>query len=228
MAGVITGRRCLLLVAGLIWCALLSASAFAAAGGGYEGLIAPAVSEDSASSSKTDDQVTPTAGYAGLIPDASNEGKSLYITSMPGVAVPGALKTVEDVQLLAATYEQGGILNDLQKSLSLSDQVKRRLEKPRQRIENVLPMEYAARRNIEGFMSKIHNNNSSPEDLAKNVSAARQRLSSMAEGLRYKLMMPDSLYQRMGVSDVFVSEEKEGAGKALALLNSALRELDKY
>lgn len=227
MAGVITGKRCLLLVTGLMFCA--TSSAFAA-GEGYAGLIAPAAPvEDAAPAARTDEPPPQFGGYAGLIPGTVSEApQSLYVTPVPGAVAPPPPKTVEDVTLMAAAHDQGGMLNMLQGSLALSDQVRRRLDKPRTRIENVLPMEYAAIRNIDQTMSKINDSSLSPEERVKTVSAARQKLSSMAEGLRYKLQIPDSLYQRMGVSDVFVSEEKEGAGKALALLNTALKELDKY
>ncbi|MBI3440978.1 MAG: hypothetical protein HY052_04125 [Proteobacteria bacterium] len=201
-----------------------------AAGDGYSGLIAPPAPNSSAPGTEAGN------GYAGLIPDRPDARGSADNTpeeQQPVTATPTthAPMTSADLKMLALKYgltKKRDMAAEFTKPLKLSDKQKEVLAKPRPRIENMLPAEYAARKNIEGVMPKVRDKSISPEEQKKSVSLARQRLGALAEGFRYKNNVSDDVYKKMGLPDIFIKEEREGNSKALSLLNEALKELDQY
>jgi hypothetical protein len=244
-------------IAGFICCLSPAAPVFAQ-GGGYEGLIAPAAPESSApdttdTSSGYEGLLAPAPapasrggaarqdkdeppGYSGLIPgrveDNAGGGPPAQMTSVPGTAQPIAPKSAEDIGVLSTLHgidrNGDGIPDDLMKPGQISRKTASALGKPHKRIDNMLPAEYAARKNIDQLMPGVRDKKISAAVRAERVRNTQERLATLANGLRQKKAVPDRIYKAMGVPDIFVQEEKEGADQALLRLDKALKELKEY
>jgi len=226
--------RVFICIVGLIlWGLAQQAAPVWAAGGGYEGLIAPAA-PDSPTPARAEDSHEPL-GYSGVISGYTGDDDAAKEPA-PSMTAPPELtriiipESAEELGLLAAAQQYGGegIPDDVVKPFKASNRVANMLAKPRQRIENMLPMEYAVKKNVDKLMPGITDEKIPPEERAENVRKAQKKLATLAQGLLAKTTVPDSLYRQMGLSDVFISEEKESTDKALSRLNLALQELEKY
>lgn len=231
MAKVVGYGRYSLVIAYFIVCAAVSMPAFAQSGG-YEGLIAPPA-DSAASAPPPASPADEPPGYSGVIPGgveaetAKEQAPSMIGTPEP--QSPPAPKTSDDIRLLAlkhgGDHDGDGLRDDFMKNIKIPAQAP--LQK-RRRIDNMLPMEFAVKRNIEQLMAGIGDEKISAEDRAKKAGQAREALVKLAEGLHYKATIPDKTYQQMGLSDSFIAEEHEGTDKALSRLDLALKELEKY
>lgn len=240
----------LFVISGFIF--LLAPTAPALAQGGYEGLIAPAAPETSAPAPSPSSAPAADTGYSGLLapapapagsaPAAPKEQQPAgYSGLIPGYvgggapaqqAAPVATKASDDLKAQAAAQARDrdgdGVLDGIKGVEKASAQTAQRLEKPRQRIQNMLPMEYAARQNIDQVMAEIKDKKLHPDKIKEKARKAHESLERLADGVRFKKMVPDKTYRDMGLPDIFIREEKEGNEKALALLNQALAELKGY
>jgi len=207
---------------------------------GYSGLLAPAPSVNN--SGQAPKQREP-AGYGGLIPGYVEQNSAArtppaagqqqtQISPTPDGSKPVAPKTSDDIKNMAAIRAQdlngNGIPDQLEKVEKVSDKVAKTLGTPYERIENMLPTEYMAKQNIDQLMPGVRDNKIPPEVRAENARKAHQSLETLADGLRFKKVVPDKIYRDMGLPDSFIKEEKEGNEKALARLNEALNELKNY
>lgn len=207
---------------------------------GYSGLLAPAPSANSNGQAPKPQE---PIGYSGIIPgyvgDNSASGSSPppekqqpQMSTTPGGGQPATPKTSDDLKNMAAIHAQdldgNGIPDDLEKVGKVSEKVARTLGTPYERIENMLPTEYMAKQNIDQLMAGVRDNKVPPKARAENARKAHRSLETLADGLRFKKLVPDKTYRDMGLPDSFINEEKEGNEKALVRLNEALNELKEY
>jgi len=211
---------------------------------GYEGLIAPSKPAVSQPPSKQEPAALPaSSGYEGVLAPAPNPSVSPLVSApaeplgysglIPGAAPKPAAspapekslitKGAEGIKALAAILSKDkdgdGLLDKLKKPTKVPEQTLARMNKPRGRIEGMLPAEYAARRNVDDIMKAI----GSKEDAAR----AENILNTLADGFRAKKSVPERVYKQKGLSDDYIKEEREGTEKALARINAALDDIKK-
>jgi hypothetical protein len=252
MAKVVT-RLVYSVVIAILICGMLRVVPVLAQGGGYEGLIAPVEPE-----SKPAEQEPPPAasgGYEGLVappPSARNPANPKheppgysglipgYVAepppSQPAQATPAPTnpnvtpKSAEDLKMLSTLQgidKEGGALK-LRGPEKVSKEDALVLNKPRPRIDKMLPAEYAMKATIDDLMPGILDKKI-PSDLrTRRVKAAREELAELAAGFQQKKSVPDAVYREMGVGDTFIREEREGTNRALAMLGKALSKLKEY
>ena len=194
---------------------------------GYKGLIAPAPREHKA----LENQKEQPLGYSGLIQGHIEKPQS-QMTKVPGKAPQVAPKSSDDLKSLAQIYghdRDGDLLPDvLRKPKPLSEETTSILASPRVRIKGKLPMVYTIEQKIGKLMSKVENENLSAEARTENAREAYYELAILAKGLRHKKMVSNDIYQRMGLSETFIEEEKTGTSDALNQLNKTLKKLKEY
>ena len=197
----------------------------------YEGLLAPPPAAPASRSGKGGGALVKEEppGYSGVIPGYVGgrpgggklpaEDKPLQVTATPGLDKFLPSKTSADLKAPSVILEKPG---------RVSAKMARTLAKPSARINDMLPMEYVARETIDQLMPGVRDKKLPAAVRAENIRQAHARLATLADGLRYRKMVPDKTYREMGLPDVFIKEEREGADKALLRLNRALTELKEY
>lgn len=240
------------LIVAAVLCSLIKAFPVYAKNTGYEGLIAPApessTSTDSApkqDAQEYDGLIAPTPikkravgnykkqplGYSGLIPGRS-EKPPPQMTKIPGTSPQAVPRTSDDIKALARIYghdRNNDLVPDaLRKPKLLSKNAREILAGPRTRIKGKLPMVYMIEQKIKTLMSQVENENISQEVRTKNAYKAYNELSFFAEGLMHKKTVPDNIYRQMGLSEIFIEEDKTGSSDALKQLNETLKKLRKY
>jgi hypothetical protein len=241
-----------IVIAGFIWCLGCAAPAFAEDSGyegliapstpestappaatapaapdtssGYEGLIAPAPSSHTNNTNTAKPQKEEPLGYSGLIPGRVEQPPPPQVTASP--SNPSLTpKNSEDIKMLATVH---GMQQDIEKPGVVSKKTALALAKPHPRIDNMLPLEYAAKKNIDDMMPGIRDKKISKKVRAERVRNTHEKLATLAAGLRQKKSVPDRIYKAMGVPDSFIKEEREGTDHALLRLDKALQELKAY
>ena len=138
--------------------------------------------------------------------------------------------TLDDVKILAGLSARGidfyHLPPEMEKKLHLPPGTSKALDNiGSARIDGMLPAEFSAKQQIDQQMNaiaKLHG-----DQRRKAAEAAYDQLSYMAGGYRTLHSIPDSIYGRMGVSDTYVKEEREGYGKSLERFKDALDALEK-
>jgi len=205
---------------------------------GYNGVVAGKV--DAPAAAVDADPNAPkvsTAPAAGKAAAAAPKqvGGFTPINQQPKVSYPKGLQpksrefTLQDLKTLSAISKQGVDFNhmtpELAKSLKLPEDTADVLNKiQRPRIDGMLPAEFAAKRTIDSLMDNV-SKTKGDDARRKLAQSAFTRLSGMADGYRTLGSVPDGIYQRMGVSDTYVKEEREGYTKALDRLHEAMEAL---
>lgn len=209
-----------------------------ASSSGYSGVIAPKIPDRAA---------LPPAGYKGLLPGSVQQpsvqkdalAQPSQQTAMPATADEESLRPqfgqrrgISTAEELKALAEQNSLYKGLDinspefsNMMKLPPRVQALTDGPRSRIEGLLPTEYVTKAQVEETLKALKNNVLSAEarrDLAKKSYDA---LSMSIESLRYKKSIPEIFYKKMGVSDVFLQEEREGDQNALRRLEAALEEI---
>ena len=138
--------------------------------------------------------------------------------------------TLEDVKILAGLSARGidfyHLPPEMEKRLHLPPGTSKALNNiGSARIDGMLPAEFSAKQQIDQQMNAISKLRG--EQRRKAAEAAYDQLSYIAGGYRTLHSIPDSIYGRMGVSDTYVKEEREGYGKSLDRFKDALDALDK-
>lgn len=198
---------------------------------GYEGLMAPAPSET------TSDR---PPGYEGV---------------MPGwIAPPQAANTVT-VPAVKSSPAQTPVLGQAMNQQSPSDEIRtlsmirgldidmnrvpdtlegnivrlpaasiEALSRPRTRMNGMLSMETSIRNSVNQIMSSVKGGKLSEEQ----ARDAYKQLDDLRAGLKFKSQIPESVYQKMGLPDIYIKEEKGGISSTLAFVEEAMAELNGY
>ncbi len=138
--------------------------------------------------------------------------------------------TLDDVKILAGLSARGidfyHLPPEMEKRLHLPPGTSKALDNiGSARIDGMLPAEFSAKQQIDQQMNAIARLQGNERKQA--AQAAYDQLSYMAGGYRTLHSIPDSIYGRMGVSDTYVKEEREGYGKSLDRFKDALDALEK-
>lgn len=102
------------------------------------------------------------------------------------------------------------------------------LSRPRPRMNGMLPLETSIRRNVAQIMSYVKNERLSQAQREENAKNAYKQLEDLRAGLKFKGQAPESIYQRMGLPDIYIKEEKESISSTLAFVEEAMAELKGY
>lgn len=211
---------------------------------GYKGLIpgyvapqkdAPAGQQQRQGTNKGKTPAT-AAGQAATPPTASWRQNQGNMTAVPGRTSPRTIRTIDDIKTRSAAaakdvrWDEAKLPPQIDAMLnkSLTPQDKAILSTPRYRLKGMLPREYAAQTKIDSIMSFVNDPALSDKERQINARKAREKLVQYAQYLDIKSQVPDSLYQKMGLPDVYVQETREGVQKSLARVENALKELRKY
>ena len=199
-----------------------------AAGDGYEGLFAP--SHDDKQDSAPAPKATEQPGYMGLTqapppatnspPRAAEEGG--LATNQPAPPLqytPSPLSpnmVLPDLGMAAAAYGKHPEVKAPQVDYS---KVKHSL------IDGKPPIVYLTDTRIAQAMALVNNKDLSRDERDKNAKTTFKNLSRMADGLRLRQTMPDSIYKSMHLSDTYIKEERDGDIDALKKLEAAIETL---
>jgi len=142
-----------------------------------------------------------------------------------GITPRGGELSAEDIKTLAALSAKGVDINHMppamERSLKLPEGVSKMLNAvTRPRIDGMLPAEFNAKRQIDAQMDMVEKLQGDARKQA--AQQAFDQLSRMADGYRTLNSVPDGVYQRLGVSDTYTKEEREGYSKSLDRLKEAL------
>ena len=172
-----------------------------------------------------------------LTSTARDIGSDKFSTGpLPKISYPAGFSprmrplTLDDVKILAGLSARGidfyHLPPEMEKRLHLPPGTSKALNNiGSARIDGMLPAEFSAKQQIDQQMNAI--GKLQGEQRRKAAEAAYDQLSYMAGGYRTLHSIPDSIYGRMGVSDTYVKEEREGYGKSLDRFKEALDALDK-
>lgn len=209
---------------------------------GYEGLIPGKVDKPDTtlmttpkpnkSAGKTDPSRSPFA--PAVDKKAETEKKMSKIDDTPKMSYPrgitprGGELSPEDIKTLAALSAKGFDINHIppamERSLKLPEGISKMLNTvTRPRIDGMLPAEFNAKRQIDAQMDAVEKLQGDARKQA--AQQAFDQLSATADGYRTLNSVPDSVYQRLGVSDTYTKEEHEGYSKSLSRLKEALEAL---
>ena len=204
---------------------------------GYSGVVAGKVAAPAAPVDADPNAAPKTAAApAGTKAAATTQvGGFTPINQLPKMSYPKGIEgrhrpfTADDIKTLSAISKQGIDFNhmtpELAKSLKLPEDAADTLNKvQRPRIDGMLPAEFAAKRTIDSLMDNV-SKTKGDDNRRKMAQSAFNRLSGMADGYRTLGSVPDGIYTRMGVSDTYVKEEREGYTKALDRLKEAMEAL---
>jgi len=89
-------------------------------------------------------------------------------------------------------------------------------------------MENMVARNISYLQSVVKDKSLSPADRQEKARQSYHELSILAQGLRQKKSTPDRIYQKMGLSDDYIRDDKSGVSHALGQLDKALADYKQY
>lgn len=209
-------------------------------GGGYSGLIA-------APPDRTGRKPEPE-GYAGVIqgriaqPSQSHAKTGTRVKTAPtpnlgstqarSLAKFKELKSANDLHGMSLFYgldkNMDGIPDALKQPAVIPADLAKAMNKPTQRIENMLPTEFAMKKSIDAVMAMVGNKSLSKEVRLEQAKNGYDNLSQLMTGLRSKRAIPDTIYKKMGLSDVYINEQKEGIDAALIRLDKATKDLEQY
>lgn len=165
-------------------------------------------------------------------PDTPARGARKPRMSMrPGASPPKPL-TAEDLRQIAALtgieVRMDKLANSLADAVHMPAHVYPLVSLPQPRVDGMLPMEVSAKGMIDKSMQDIKQASAlSPEARRKAIDDSITALSNFARGARIERDMPADIYETVGAPPLYVSESREGAGKAAERLQEALKNLRK-
>jgi hypothetical protein len=200
---------------------------------GYKGLIPGYVpgQENNPPSAQTRNENSPASVYP-----APENRTPAPMSVAKGYVPPPKARTMADIKLLSMTapdmidWKTAQVPKEIEKTLAsmLTPQDKKNLTAPRYRIAGMLPREYSAKMKVDTVMAFVNNPKISDRARRESAAQAREKLVGYANFLENQSHIPDTIYQKMGVPDVYLQETREGEQKAIDRVESALKELRKY
>ncbi|MBI1215297.1 MAG: hypothetical protein GC185_05690 [Alphaproteobacteria bacterium] len=153
------------------------------------------------------------------------------VTYRPGFHDRAPALSVDDLKALAALLKHGidfgKLPAEFEKSIHMPPGTFHRLSHPQNRIDGMLPTEYAIKRMIDTTMKLVNDPSYTPEQRHRQALAAMDRLERMATGMAVTASIPKSIYDKMGAPEVYVQQETEGSQRALKRLHDAMEILSK-
>jgi hypothetical protein len=208
---------------------------------GYAGVISGAVPDDGGQTRRAGKNAPRTAPQShatiyspatarpvtrGSDPGYTPVKRDPQVSYRPGFKQRPPALTVDDLKTLATLLKHGidfgKLPESFEKTIHMPAGTFKILSHPQNRIDGMLPTEFAVKRMVDTTMTMVNNPILSPDERHKQAQAAIQRLGRMADGLRISTSIPQSIYDKMGAPDVYVQEQKEGGAQALKRLNDAL------
>lgn len=219
-----------IITASLVICALVTGAPAAVFAQGYEGLFAPATPDAAPSAPSNaaggyDGLLTPAednaapSGYAGLLPGQVAEPVPQF-TAIPG---SGPATNIRTLSLLHGQDRNGdGVPDGITRPQKLFN-----FDAPI-RDNGVSPAQQMVENNIKQLILPLRNERLSTAERTLKARQAYQELAELAEGYRHKKSVPDRIYRQMGLSDVYIEQEKADLDSNLARLDRTLASLKKY
>ncbi len=221
MIKLITLGRSLLVVAGLA-CYGAYVPPAQAEGGGYEGLIAPPSLPDKDGDSGAPANSDEPSGYEGVVAGPVRKEQPPF-TPIPGLDSSGDTTSLQTLSMLHGQDRNGdGVPDRLTQSKPIPSVGFQAHVKGKSAIE------YTVAENIASAMASVNDPKLPLDVRSENAREAYEDLADLADGLRSKKGVPDRVYQRMGLSDSYIQQEKVGNSSALSALDRALSNLKQY
>jgi hypothetical protein len=205
---------------------------------GYEGLIRGAIPQRPVEAPETDNEAAqpqrpstagrPPAGTApatrpGVRQPVQTARPDLPMTPRPGRINIGRVGSAEQLRMLAAL---NGTRLDLSRVADgiVPSPTQLGIKEPQQlRIGGMLPAELMAATEIERVMASVNHPQLTPDQRQTNARNGYSRLMMLADGIMTRSGVPDSLYTKMGMSEVFLEEEREANERALTRFEEAFK-----
>lgn len=184
-----------------------------AAGGGYEGLIAPAPDESATGSTSNEPEYVPPISTVSPAPK--------HATSSPSSTLrPGSSDTPSrDIRLLSRIHGGTGGAEAVKAPPMDYSKVRQRL------IDGKTVTEYTAEKNINYLLSSVNEKKLSRKEREQRIQHSLSTLAQIQQGLVTRQQVSDSSYQKMGYNDQYIRSEKAGIAAALTRVNQAVETL---
>jgi len=205
---------------------------------GYEGLIRGAVPQrpvETPDTDNNDDATRPATAAtppAGTTPAARPGARpvqtarpELPMTPRPGRVKMGRIGSMEQLMMLAALNGQRIDLNKIADGVKPSPAMFGLKDPKQPRINGLLPVELMAKTQVEKVLASVNHPQLTPEQRQDNARNGYNLLLSYADGIMTRRSVPEAIYKKMGMSDTFLEEEREGSERALARLEEAFKVL---
>ena len=206
---------------------------------GYEGLMGGRVQQRPVEEPATDNAATqqPAArANAAATPQvqprtptarapAQTARPELPMSPRPGRVKLGPVSSADQLRLLASLAGKKLDLDKMTADIQPSAALLGIPEAKRTRINGMLPMELMAKSQIDRTMALLNNPQLTAEQRRAAARQSYNQMMMLADGVITRRSVPDALYKKMGMSDEFLQEEREGNERALARFEEAFKVL---
>lgn len=204
---------------------------------GYEGLMRGSVPQRPAAVPETDNAAVPPAARGNtaatpVAPAVRNPAAArptqtarpeLSMTPRPGRLKMGNITSADQLRLLASLAGKKLDLEKMTEDIKPSAAMLGLPDAKRPRLGGMLPMELMAKSQIDKAMAVLNNPQLTPEQRQLAARQSYNQMMIMADGIITRRSVPEAIYKKMGMSDQFLQEEREGNERALARFEEAFK-----
>lgn len=206
---------------------------------GYEGLMGGSVPQRAPEPVEPDNTATtPARGNTAATPRApaarnpaaaarpvQTTRPELPMTPRPGRLKMGNVASADQLRLLASLAGKKLDLEKMTADIKPSAAMLGLEDAKRPRLGGMLPMELMAKSQIDKTMALLNNPQLTPEQRQAAARQSYNQMMIMADGIITRRSVPEAIYKKMGMSDQFLQEEREGNERALARFEEAFKVL---
>lgn len=149
----------------------------------------------------------------------------LPMTPRPGRLKLGNVSTAEQLRVLSALAGKRLDLEKMTADIKPSAAMLGLPDAKRPRTDNMLPMELMAKSQIDKTMAVLNNPKLTAEQKQMAAKQSYEQMKMLADGIITRRSVPESIYKKMGMSEQFLQEEREGNERALARFEEAFKVL---
>lgn len=147
----------------------------------------------------------------------------LPMTPRPGRLKLGNVSSAEQLRLLASLAGKRLDLEKMTADIKPSAALLGLPDAKRPRTNNMLPMELMAKNQIDKTMAVLNNPRLTPEQKKLAAQQSYEQMKMLADGIITRRSVPEAIYKKMGMSEQFLQEEREGNERALARFEEAFK-----
>ncbi len=205
---------------------------------GYEGLMGGSIPQRAPDPVETDNRATaPARGNTAASPaapaarnpaaarPAQTARPELPMTPRPGRLKMGNVTSADQLRLLASLAGKKLDLEKMTADIKPSAAMLGLPDAKRPRLGGMLPMELMAKSQIDKAMALLNNPQLTAEQRQAAARQSYNQMMIMADGIITRRSVPEAIYKKMGMSEQFLQEEREGNERALARFEEAFKVL---
>lgn len=205
---------------------------------GYDGLLRGSVPQRAADPAADNTATQPARGNTAATPQANAPAAAgraarpaqsarpeLPMSPRPGRLKLGPISSADQLRLLASLAGKKLDLDKMTADIQPSAALLGIPEAKRPRVGGMLPMELMAKSQIDKAMAVLNNPQLTQEQKQLAARQSYNQMMIMADGIITRRSVPDALYKKMGMSEQFMQEEREGNERALARFEEAFKVL---